>query len=105
MAYYKGFSIIFQNILDTFLSITKVRALLIPLSVAFSIGNSRQFLLLRTDILQKTVVKCPCCDFALITIGTLVIMVALIGIGALIDKNTFEGGGGGGALIPKGVLI
>ena len=33
-------------------------------------------------------------------------MGTLIGIGALIDKNTFEGGGGGGggALIRKGVL-
>ena len=30
---------------------------------------------------------------------------ALIGIGALIDKNTFDwGGGGGGALIQKGAL-
>ena len=35
--------------------------------------------------------------------AVLIRMGALIGMGALIDKNTFEGGGG--ALIRKGLLI
>ena len=31
-------------------------------SLPQGIENSRQFLLLRTDSLQKTVVGCPCCN-------------------------------------------
>ena len=60
---YKGSSIVFPTILDTIWPITKVRHFLIPLSIASLssrvIENSRQYLLLGTDILQKTVVGCP----------------------------------------------
>ena len=41
------------NLLDSHLEI---------FSLPQGIENSRQFLLLRTDSLQKTVVGCPCCD-------------------------------------------
>ena len=81
---YKGFSVIFLNILDATEQLTKHRRHFYELGrlqkivgnffskivpewntylEVFSriqvIGTSRQYLLLRTDILQKTVVGCP----------------------------------------------
>ena len=40
------------------------------LSLPQGIENCRQFVLLRTDILQKTVVGCPCCTLCdVVTFG------------------------------------
>ena len=44
---YKGVSVIFSKILDTILSFTKVRILLIPLSIAFSNPTVLGFLFLQ----------------------------------------------------------